>query len=414
METEQKAPPGAYRNLAVATIGFTLTFWAWDLIAPLAPGYKDGLGLSDIQLAVLVAVPVLVGSLGRVPAGALTDRFGARVVFPLVSALTIVPVLLLIPTRDSYGWTLLAAFLLGLGGTTFAIGVPLVNSWFPPHRRGFALGVFGMGTGGVALSGYFTPRIAAHGQNLPFLVVAGALALFAVAAALLITDRPGRPTATVPLSTRLRGAGRLRVTWELSALYAIGFGGVVAFGVYLPTYLKTWYELSPTDAGTKAAGFALVTVVLRPIGGRMSDRFHPALVTAGALACVALFAVVQAFDPPLYPLGTAAMLIMAAGLGAAGGSVFALVSQVTPQAQVGSVTGIVGAVGGLGGFVPPLLMGAVYSAKDSYSIGFMLLSDLALAGCVYAYARMRTLARTRADSTPGLLAGTGGRGAPPG
>ncbi|WP_069887133.1 MFS transporter [Streptomyces luteocolor] len=379
----------AYRNLAVATVGFTLTFWAWDLVAPLGSDFKDRLGLSSFQQSLLVAVPVIVGSLGRVPVGALTDRYGARRMFPLVAALTIIPVLLIIPARDSFGAMLGVGFLLGLGGTTFAIGIPLVNSWFPPARRGFALGVFGMGMGGVALSGYFTPRIAEHGENLPFLVVAVALAVFALLAAVLITDRPDRPVPTGPLATRLGQAGRLRVTWELSALYAIGFGGIVAFGVYLPTYLKTWYDLSPTDAGTKAAGFALVTVVFRPVGGWLSDRIHPATVTSFALAVVALFAVVQAFDPALNPTGTLCFLVMAAGLGTASGSVFALVSQVTPQPQVGSVTGIVGAVGGLGGFVPPLVMGAIYSAKDSYSIGFMLLSDLALAGCVYAYGRMR-------------------------
>ncbi|MEU6986155.1 MFS transporter [Streptomyces sp. NPDC046324] len=375
----------------MATIGFTLTFWAWNLIAPLAGDYGDRLNLSSFQQSLLVAVPVLVGSLGRIPAGALTDRYGAKVMFPLVSALTIVPVLLLIPARDSYGAMLAVGFLLGLGGTTFAIGIPLVNSWFPPAKRGLALGVFGMGMGGVALSGYFTPRIAEHGANLPFVVVAIALAAYAVLAVFLIADRPGRPVPTASLGSRLGKAARLRVTWELSALYAIGFGGIVAFGVYLPTYLKTWYELDPTDAGTKAAGFALVTVVFRPIGGWFSDRIHPALVTAAALGLAALFAIVQAFDPPLDPGGTIALLCMAAGLGTASGSVFALVSQVTPQPQVGSVTGIVGAMGGLGGFVPPLVMGAIYSAKDSYSIGFMLLSDLALAGCVYAYGRMRTI-----------------------
>ncbi|AZM52655.1 MFS transporter [Streptomyces sp. WAC 01529] len=391
MDDTRAAKPSAaaYRNLAVATVGFTLTFWAWDLVAPLGSDFKDRLGLSSFEQSLLVAVPVIVGSLGRVPVGALTDRYGARLMFPLVSALTIVPVLLIIPARNSYLAMLAVGFLLGLGGTTFAIGIPLVNSWFPPARRGFALGVFGMGMGGVALSGYFTPRIAEHGDNLPFVVVAIALAAFAVLAALLITDRPDRPVPTSALTTRLGQAGRLRVTWELSALYAIGFGGIVAFGVYLPTYLKTWYDLSPTDAGTKAAGFALVTVVFRPIGGWLSDRIHPATVTSYALAVVALFAVIQAFDPTLDPMGTICFLAMAAGLGTASGSVFALVSQVTPQPQVGSVTGIVGAVGGLGGFVPPLVMGAIYSAKDSYSIGFMLLSDLALAGCVYAYGRMR-------------------------
>ncbi|MGW0735219.1 nitrate/nitrite transporter [Streptomyces sp. NPDC002851] len=386
-------PSAAYRNLVLATVGFTLTFWAWDLIAPLGSAYNDRLGLSSFQQSLLVAVPVIVGSLGRIPVGALTDRYGARLMFPLVAAFTIVPVLLMIPAGDSYPALLAVGFLLGLGGTTFAIGVPLVNSWFPPARRGFAIGVFGMGTGGVALSGYFTPRIAKHGQDLPFYVVAAALAVFALLAVVLIRDRPDRPVPTASLASRLGAAGRLRVTWELSALYAVGFGGVVAFGVYLPTYLKTWYELSPTDAGTRAAGFALVTVVARPVGGWLSDRIHPATVTSGALVLVALLAVAQAFDPALAPIGTICFLGMAAGLGAASGSVFAMVAQVTPERQVGSVTGIVGAVGGLGGFVPPLVMGAIYSAKDSYAIGFMLLSDLALAGCVYAFGRMRTAGR---------------------
>ncbi|MEE1753353.1 MFS transporter [Streptomyces sp. SP18CS02] len=386
-----ETPAAAYRNLVIATIGFTLTFWAWNLVSPLGSYYRDRLDLSSFQQSLLVAVPVLVGSLGRVPVGALTDRYGARLMFPVVSALTVVPVLLLTVAKDSYGAMLAVGFLLGLGGTTFAIGIPLVNSWFPATKRGLALGVFGMGMGGVALSGYFTPRIARHGENLPFVVVAIALAAYAVLAALLIRDRPGRSVPSASPASRLGQAARLRVTWELSALYAIGFGGIVAFGVYLPTYLKTWYDLSPTDAGTKAAGFALVTVVFRPIGGWLSDRAHPALVTAAALGVVALLAIVQAFDPGLDPVGTIALLATAAGLGTASGSVFALVSQVTPQPQVGSVTGIVGAMGGLGGFVPPLVMGAIYSAKDSYSIAFMLLSDLALAGCVYAYGRMRTL-----------------------
>ncbi|MFD9379346.1 MFS transporter [Streptomyces sp. NPDC059999] len=384
-----RTSPTAYLNLVVATVGFTLTFWAWDLIAPLGSDYRDRLGLTALQQSLLVAVPVIVGAVGRVPVGALTDRYGARLMFPLVSALTIVPVLLLIPTRGSYAATLAVAFLLGLGGTTFAIGVPLVNSWFPPERRGLGLGVFGMGMGGVALSGYFTPRMARHDEALPFLVVGSALAVYALLAALLIRDRPDRTVPTASLAGRLARSGRLRVTWELSALYAIGFGGIVAFGVYLPTYLKTWYGLSPTDAGTKAAGFALITVVMRPLGGWLADRFNPAVVTSAALGFVALFAIVQAFEPALDPVGTICLLCLAAGLGTAGGSIFTLLSRVTPQPQVGSVTGIVGAVGGLGGFVPPLVMGAVYSVQDSYSIAFMLLSDLALAGCVYAYAGMR-------------------------
>ncbi|WP_338695452.1 MFS transporter [Streptomyces sp. Q6] len=386
-----RPPAAAYLNLAVATVGFTLTFWAWNLIAPLGSTFGDSLGLSSFEQSFLVAVPVIVGSLGRIPAGALTDRYGAKMMFPLVTALTIIPVLLVPLARDSYLAMILVGFLLGLGGTTFAIGIPLVNSWFPPAKRGAALGIFGMGMGGVALSGYFTPRIAKHGENLPFYIVAIALAAYVVVSWFLLSDHPDRLVPTTSLGQRLGSAGKLRVTWELSALYAIGFGGIVAYGTYLPTYLKTWYDLDPVDAGTKAAGFALVTVVFRPIGGFLSDRVHPAIVTAWALGVVAVWAIVQAFEPSLAPGGTVDLLVMAAGLGTASGSVFALVSQVTPQEKVGSVTGIVGAMGGLGGFVPPLVMGAIYSAKGSYSIGFMLLSDLALAGCVYAYGRMRTI-----------------------
>ncbi|MET8097229.1 MFS transporter [Streptomyces sp. NPDC005236] len=387
-------PGAAYRNLAVATIGFALTFWAWNLISPLGTTLGDKLSLSSFQQSLMVAVPVIVGSLGRVPVGALTDRFGAKTMFPLVTALTIVPVLLLVVVKDSYAGLLVVGFFLGLGGTTFAIGVPLVNSWFPPARRGFAIGVFGMGMGGVALSGYFTPRIYKHGENLPFVVLAVALAAFAAVSYFLLADRPDRVVPTTSLGKRLGDAGRLRVTWELAALYAIGFGGIVAFGVYLPTYLKTWYELSPTDAGSRAAGFALVTVIFRPIGGWLSDRVHPAVVTSWALGVVGVMAVCQAFEPHLVPGGTVFLLVMAAGLGTSSGSVFAMVARVTPPPQVGSVTGIVGATGGLGGFVPPLVMGAVYSAKSSYAIGFMLLSDLALAGCVYAYGRMRDVGPT--------------------
>jgi NNP family nitrate/nitrite transporter-like MFS transporter len=335
-------------------------------------------------------VPVIVGSLGRVPVGALTDKLGARLMFPLISFLTIIPVLLLIPAKSSLPALLVVGLFLGLGGTTFAIGVPLVNSWFPPSRRGAAIGVFGMGMGGTALSAYFTPRLVKdHGINFPFVLVAVILAVYGVLALLFISDRPDRPIPTRPLTERLAEAGKLRVTWELAALYAVGFGGIVAFGVYLPTYLKNLYGLSQTDAGTKAAGFAVLAVIFRPLGGWLSDRVHPALVASVSFVAVAFFAVVQAFDPAMHWLGTIALLGMAAALGASSGAVFALVARVTPQPQLGSVTGIVGAVGGLGGFVPPLVMGAVYGAKGSYSIGLMLLSDLALAAAVYSAARMR-------------------------
>ena len=142
--------------LALATLGFAVNFWAWALISPLGALYlKQGadspLGLlSQSEVALMVAVPVIVGSLGRIIVGALTDRFGGRVMFPIVSAVTIVPVLFLaFFALDSYSLMLFGGFFLGIAGTAFAVGVPFVNAWFPPARRGLAVGIFGAGMGGT-------------------------------------------------------------------------------------------------------------------------------------------------------------------------------------------------------------------------------------------------------------------------
>jgi NNP family nitrate/nitrite transporter-like MFS transporter len=142
--------------LVEAAVGFAVTFWAWALLSPLGPTLRQDLSLTSFQQSLLVAVPVIVGSLGRIPVGALADRLGARRMFPAVTALTIVPVLYLGHVADSFAAFLAGGLFLGLGGTTFAIGVPFVNAWYPPQRRGLALGVFGAGMGGTAISAFTT------------------------------------------------------------------------------------------------------------------------------------------------------------------------------------------------------------------------------------------------------------------
>jgi NNP family nitrate/nitrite transporter-like MFS transporter len=400
--TERAAPPavaatparrGATLNLVVATVGFTVNFWAWALLGPLGPGVKERLGLSFAAQSLLVAVPVVVGSVGRIPVGALTDRFGARVMFPVLSLATIVPVLTL-TVVDSYPALIVTGFFLGLGGTTFAIGVPHVSGWYPPARRGFALGIFGIGMGGTAIANFTTVKLAdTFGENIPFLLVGAVLAGYAVVAFLLLRDPPNRPRAAGSPFARTAEVARLTVTWQLSALYAVGFGGFVAFSVYLPAYLRTAYDLSPNDAALRTAGFVVLAVIARPVGGWLSDRFHPVPVLVWCFAGTAVFAVVQAFQPTLIPVGTIAFLGMATLLGAASGAVFALVGKVAPADKVGSVTGVVGAAGGLGGFLPPLVMGWVYGVEGSYAIGLMLLSDVALAAAVYTAVKMSGLAR---------------------
>ncbi|MBO3740198.1 MFS transporter [Actinoplanes sp. NEAU-H7] len=365
--------------LFLATLGFALNFWAWALLSPLASRFQAELGLTSFQQALLVAVPVVVGSVGRIPVGALTDRYGGRIMLPLITLITIVPVLYLgLWGHDALASLLVGGFFLGIAGTAFAVGVPFVNAWFPPERRGFAVGVFGVGMGGTAISALTTVKLVDAGSMAtPFLITAGALFAYAVVAWTLLRDAPGRTVPTEPLAQRLGAAMRLRITWQAAALYAVTFGGYVAFSVYLPAYLKTAYGLTPADASNRMAGFVVLAVIMRPIGGWLSDRTPPARVLAVCLVVVMAGALMQAFTPPLMPLGTIAFLSMAAALGAGSGATFALVAQIAPPAQVGSVTGIVGAAGGLGGFVPPLVMGGIYQRLDSYALGLVLLALVA-------------------------------------
>jgi NNP family nitrate/nitrite transporter-like MFS transporter len=386
--------------LSVATIGFVVNFWAWALLSPLGPLFRDEgtLGsLTESDVALLVAVPVVVGSLGRIIVGALTDRYGGRVMFPLVSLATIVPILFIaFLALDSYALLLVGGFFLGIGGTAFAVGVPFVNAWFPPERRGLAVGVFGAGMGGTAISALTTVKLYdGLGTRAPFLITAVALAVYAVVSWLVLRDAPGRVVPTTSLVTRLSANARLAITWQACVLYAVAFGGYVAFSVYLPSYLKTAHGLTAADASNRMAGFVLVAVLMRPVGGWLSDRFGAVPVLAAGYAVVVAGAAVSAGTPPLDGAGTAAFLAMAAALGSGSGATFAQIAKVTEPARVGGVTGLVGAAGGLGGFVPPLVMGYVYGRTDSYAIGLWLLALAAAATLVLTLTVVRRTAQAQ-------------------
>jgi NNP family nitrate/nitrite transporter-like MFS transporter len=366
--------------LGLALAAFTVCFFAWSLFGPLGPTLQTHLHLSEFQLALLVAIPVVLGSVMRIPVGILADRFGGRLVFTVLMAYSVVPLVLLALFHDSYGAMITLGFLLGVTGASFAVGVPFVNRWYSRERQGFALGVYGIGTGGTVIAGLLAPRVAKHwGLAAPFWIAAGLMAAMTIVYWLLARDAPGR----APASGRLSFTAPLRVfrgnprAWALTLFYFLAFGGFVAMFLYLPKLLTAVHHLSKTDAGYRAAGFALLAVIARPVGGWLSDRIGAERVLrisfVGTLIFAGLLAGTYRHMVPL----TIGCLTMAVALGLGTGAVFKLVPQWFPE-EVGAVTGVVGAAGGLGGFFPPLVMALVKSLTGSYTLGFVLLAGVAL------------------------------------
>lgn len=383
--------------LMMATLGFAVNFWAWSLLSPLGPIFVAADIVDDASL--LVAIPVLVGSLGRIIVGALTDRFGGRFMMPTVSLLTIIPVLFLgFVGQYNYATLLVGGFVLGIGGTSFAIGVPYVNSWFPKERRGTATGIYGIGMGGTAIAAFTTVPLFEQGTVVPFIVTAAALLVYALAALALMRNHPEWRPSEQKIIGQLVAVMKLPFTWQACYLYALSFGGYVAFSVYLPTYLMNAYGLDAADASLRMAGFVVAAVVLRPIGGILSDKFNAPFTLLSSYTLVLLCALALATNPRLEGLGTVAFLLMAVGLGAGAGAVFALVAQVSNPSQVGSITGFVGAAGGLGGFIPPLLLGTLWINTEEYRVGLLLLAAATLlAGLMTIWTARGTRTKSSAE-----------------
>jgi MFS transporter, NNP family, nitrate/nitrite transporter len=360
----------ANRNLALATLSFTLSFAAWGLISAFAPAFRSELGLSAQATALLVAVPVLLGSLARLPAGLLTDRLGGRILFPLLF-LWIAVAAAIVPTAGSYNALLAFAFLLGLAGSSFAIGVGFVSRWFPPEKQGTALGVYGLGNMGHSAAVFLGPLAAASvGRDTVFYAISGLSALWAVVFYAAARNAPiVRPPATFAAALKILATEPL--AWVLSAFYFLTFGGFVAFSVYLPTLLRDEFHLTLTDAGLRTAGFVVLATLMRPVGGVLSDHIGGARVLSGVFLGVIPFALLLMW-PSMVPF-TVGALGCAALLGVGNGAVFKLVPQYFPSTTA-TVTGLVGAMGGLGGFFPPLVLGFFRDQLGAVWPGFGLLA----------------------------------------
>ncbi len=362
------------RALTLATISFAISFAAWGLVGGLAPIFSELYQLSASQTAFLVAVPVLLGSIARLPMGMLTDRFGGRLMFTVLLA-TSAAAAWVVSLTTSYASLVGAAFMIGLAGSSFSIGAAFVSRWTPPARQGTALGVFGLGLLGQSAAVFGGPVAAAmFGWPAVFRGVGVVLLVWAVAFMVLArnNETAARPASVAAMLRVLRHEP---MAWWLGAFYFLTFGGFVAFSIYLPTLLRSQFHLTPANAGFRAAGFVVLATLMRPIGGWLADRIGGAQVLSWVFGGVALFSLLLAW-PSMVPF-TVGALACAALLGLGNGAVFKLVPEHFPR-DTGTVTGLVGALGGLGGFFPPLLLGVFRDSLGVLWPGFILLSLTAL------------------------------------
>ena len=374
-------------NLAVATLAFAVCFAAWSLISPFAKTFKADLGLDYTQALLLTAVPVVLGSLLRIPMGALTDRYGGRLMFTALLSFAAIPAVLF-GYAESY-WALIGTgFLLGVAGSSFAVGVPFVAGWYSRERQGFAVGLYGMGNVGTAVAFFAAPAIVNHwGRSALGWITAAVLLGAAVLTATTAHDAAVQRSRTA-YKRVLRSGWRL---YRLAFFYFITFGGFVALFLLLPTVLQDWFDFSKGEASARAAGFVIAATLARPAGGWLADRFgaYPVLVLvfSGVAVCAAVLASL-APNPRIVPI-TIACLALGSCLGAGSGAVFKLVPHEFPQ-DAGAAAGIVGAAGGLGGFFPPVFVGLVKDAEGTYTYGFVGLLVFTVVSLAVAVWLLRT------------------------
>lgn len=367
-----------YWALAASTLLLTINFWGWSLVSPLAASYAKQYNLSPLFLALLVAAPVAIGSLGRVPIGLLADRYGGRRVFALLCFLSALAVIGLINVK-SRASLLGAAVGLGVAGASFAAGVPYVNAWFPKRQRGMALGIYAMGNAGTAIAGLLTPRLdQAVGRPRTFWIVAVLLIIAGLAYGFLGKEASGWKPAKGSPFAQLKQAFAWDLTNRLSLVYAITFGAFITLGLYLPILLNKSYGLAASDAAARAAGFVLLATAIRPLGGWLSDRLSGPAILRLAFLGMAVLAALAATQPSLAGVGTFVYLGLAAALGIGNGAVFAIIGHRCQPGLVGAVTGLVGAAGGIGGYFPPLVMGLSYQLFHSYAAALLLFAAICL------------------------------------
>ena len=394
-------PPKAWSVLIVSTLAFTTCFMVWMMFAVIGIPLKKELGLNATEFGLLTAMPVLSGSLVRVPLGIWTDKFGGRIVLAVLMAVT-VPAIWLMAYATQFWHFLVIGLVLGLAGGSFSVGTPYVARWFPKSRQGLAMGIFGAGNAGAAVNKFVAPAIlVAFGWTMVPKVYAaimlGTLIIFWLGSA-------SNPDHLVPSHTRfmdqLKALKDPRVL-KYCQYYSIVFGGYVALSLWMVQYYVGEYGLDIRVAALLAACFSLPGGVLRAIGGVLSDKYGAHKVTWWVMwvswICLFIlsypqtdFTVNTVNGPTTFHIGlnvyvfTALMFALGMAFAFGKASVFKYISDDYPK-NIGTISGIVGLAGGMGGFVLPILFGALMDLTGIRSSAFMLMYGVVWVSLIWMY-----------------------------
>ena len=366
---------GHLPTLVACFLHFDLSFMLWVLIGALGILIAEDLHLSATERGVLVALPILSGSLLRIPLGLLSDRWGARRIGGSMLAFLFVPLAIGWLAADSWGTMMAVGLMLGTAGASFAVALPLASAWYPPKRQGLVMGIAAAGNSGTVITNLIAPRLAASvGWAGVFGLAMIPLAIVLATFLLIAREAPPRTGSPARPMREVLGEADL---WWFCLFYSVTFGGYVGLSSFLPLFLRDQQGLAPAAAGLLTAVAALVGSGARPIGGWLADRIGGRRLLTAALTGLAIAYALVASGPALGPL-TALVILAMACCGLGNGAVFQLVP-LRFRAEIGMVTGIIGAVGGIGGFCLPMLLGTVRQYAGSFGPGFVLLALAAAA-----------------------------------
>lgn len=366
-------------TLFAAFLHFDLSFMIWVLLGALGVTISESLGLSAAQKGLMVAIPILSGSLLRIPLGMLSDRFGGRRVGIGMLLVLFVPLLIGWQAGTSLTALISVGLMLGVAGASFAVALPLASRWYPPEKQGLVMGIAAAGNSGTVVANLVAPRIAAIvGWHNVLALTTIPLALVLLAFVLMAKDSPNRaPPLTV---ASYLGVLRVRELWWFCLFYSVTFGGYVGLSSFMPLLLRDQYQIAAVTAGYLTALAALAGSLLRPVGGYVADRIGGVRFLSVLLGGIGLAYLAAARLPGLTSMVVILVLAMVC-LGLGNGAVFQLVPQCFRR-QIGIATGMVGAIGGLGGFMLPTMLGQFKQSTGSFALGFVVLAGVALAATV--------------------------------